>query len=228
MKVIIIGLGNFGAALSIRLTQLGHEVIGVDNDSHRVEEFKDRITSTVCMDAREMHDLKYLPLEDVTFVMVAIGEDFGASVLITAQLKQLGFSRIVARSMSLLHRTVLEAIGVSEIFSPEVEMAESFALKMELKSVNNVFHVSPEYKVIEAPVFKYMISKSLADIGLEANHQLQLIAVKRMERMRSIIGTIKNEVRVYHNLDSGFILLEGDVLVLSGSLVALRELFHLL
>ncbi len=174
MKVIIIGLGNFGAALSIRLTQLGHEVIGVDNDSHRVEEFKDRITSTVCMDAREMHDLKYLPLEDVTFVMVAIGEDFGASVLITAQLKQLGFSRIVARSMSLLHRTVLEAIGVSEIFSPEVEMAESFALKMELKSVNNVFHVSPEYKVIEAPVFKYMISKSLADIGLEANHQLQL------------------------------------------------------
>lgn len=228
MKVIIIGLGNFGAALAVRLTQLGHEVIGVDSDAHKVDELKDQITSTICMDAKEMHELKYLPLEDADFVMVAIGENFGISVLITAQLKQLGVSRIVARSMSLLHRTVLEAIGVSEIFSPEVEMAESFALKLELKSVDTIYHVSPEFKVVEAPVPKQMVNKSLNAIDFDKSYQLRLIAVKRTERMRSIIGTIKNEVRVYHNLDSEFILLEGDTIVLSGSLVALRELYHLL
>mgnify|MGYP006189647447 CR=1 FL=1 len=43
MKYIIIGLGNFGAALGIRLTALGHEVIGVDNDMKKIDAVKDKM-----------------------------------------------------------------------------------------------------------------------------------------------------------------------------------------
>jgi len=228
MKVVILGLGNFGAALAVRMTQLGHEVIGVDSDAHRVDELKETVTSTICMDAREMHDLKYLPLEDADAVLVAIGEDFGTSVLITAQLKQLGVTRIVARSMSKLHRTVLEAIGVSEIFSPEVEMAESFALKMELKNVDNVFHISQEFKVVEAAIPKQMINKPLSAIDFEGSYQLNLIAVKRSERVRNIIGITSTEHQIHHKLTPEFVLFEGDILVLSGSLDALRHLYSVL
>jgi trk system potassium uptake protein TrkA len=31
MRYIVFGLGHFGAALSIELVKLGHEVIGIDN-----------------------------------------------------------------------------------------------------------------------------------------------------------------------------------------------------
>ena len=44
MKIIIIGLGNFGSAVAIKLAALGHEVIGVDSQIHRVENIKDKIT----------------------------------------------------------------------------------------------------------------------------------------------------------------------------------------
>ncbi|SDB88334.1 potassium channel family protein [Williamwhitmania taraxaci] len=228
MKVIILGLGNFGAALAIRMTQLGHEVIGVDNDAHRVEEIKEKVTSTICMDARELHDLKYLPLDDADAVLVAIGEDFGASVLITAQLKQLGVSRLIARSMSGLHRTVLEAIGVSDIFSPELEMAESFALKMELKNVNNVYHISQDYKIVESAVPKLMVNKPLSGIDFAASYDLNLIAVKRSEKVRNLIGMASTEQRLHSKLGPEFILLEGDVLVLAGSVDALKHLYAVL
>lgn len=228
MKIIIIGLGNFGSSLAARMTQLGHEVIGVDSDSHNVEELKDTMTSAVCIDASELHNLKYLPLDDADLVVVAIGEDFGISVLITAQLKQLGAKRIVARSMSSLHRTVLEAIGVSEIFSPEKEMAESFALKLELKNVNNVFHISNDFKVLESIIPTQMVNQSLSSIDFENSYQLKLIAVKRFERVRNMIGLTSTEEHIHQLLDGEFILLEGDVLVLSGSVEALRHLYKLL
>lgn len=38
MKFIIIGLGNFGFALAEKLTQQGHEVIGVDKNIDKIEE----------------------------------------------------------------------------------------------------------------------------------------------------------------------------------------------
>ena len=37
MKYIIIGLGNYGGVLAEELSVLGHEVIGVDTNEHRVD-----------------------------------------------------------------------------------------------------------------------------------------------------------------------------------------------
>ena len=41
MKFIIIGLGNFGATLGLRLVEDGHEVIGVDKRPEPVNLLKD-------------------------------------------------------------------------------------------------------------------------------------------------------------------------------------------
>ena len=45
MKCIVIGMGSFGAALAIKLTENGNEVIGVDNSMQRVEMHKDQIST---------------------------------------------------------------------------------------------------------------------------------------------------------------------------------------
>lgn len=228
MKLIVIGLGNFGAALAIRMTELGHEVIGVDSNSHKVEELKDQITSTICMNAEEFHDLKYLPLDDCDAVVVSIGETFGTSVLVTAQLKQLGVKRIMARSISALHKTVLEAIGVSEIFSPELDMAESFALKLELENVVSVFHISKDFKVVEAITPAAMVNRTIGEIGLEENYNLQLLSIKRMEAIRNMIGISSQEQKVYSQLTNDFTIVQDDVLVIAGTTTALKKLWAVL
>ena len=44
MKYIVLGLGSFGSALAEHLTNMGHEVIGIDNRMDKVEFFKDKIS----------------------------------------------------------------------------------------------------------------------------------------------------------------------------------------
>src|SRR5690606_26257520 len=121
MKYIVFGLGNFGKALSIRLTELGHEVIGIDNSMAKVEKLKEKITHTICMDSTDKDAVSALPLKDCDGVIVAIGEDEAASLLTTALLKQLNVKRIIGRIVSELQQTVLEAMNIDEYISPETE-----------------------------------------------------------------------------------------------------------
>ena len=58
MKYIIIGLGNFGTNLGLRLRDLDHEVIGIDTRESIVEEYKDKLTGTVCMNSVDEASLR--------------------------------------------------------------------------------------------------------------------------------------------------------------------------
>src|SRR3546814_18584329 len=75
MKFIVFGLGNFGEALAIRLTELGHEVIGVDEKIEKVERLKEKITHTVKMDCKNREAVSSLPLQTASAVIVAIGQN---------------------------------------------------------------------------------------------------------------------------------------------------------
>ena len=79
MKAIIFGLGNFGRSLAIKLTNLRHEVIGVDSKIDLVEDLKDHLTIAICLDSTDERAVSSLPLRDVDVAIVAIGENEGAS-----------------------------------------------------------------------------------------------------------------------------------------------------
>ena len=57
MMYVVIGLGNFGVALSEKLTAMGHEVIGVDSNINLVEEYKNSIGSTICVNIADESSL---------------------------------------------------------------------------------------------------------------------------------------------------------------------------
>ena len=80
MKCIVFGLGNFGLALSQRLTKRGNEVLGVDSDISKINLYKDSITNTVALDVKNEQALQTLPLTEVDVVFVVFGKDFGTSL----------------------------------------------------------------------------------------------------------------------------------------------------
>mgnify|MGYP001135714721 CR=1 FL=1 len=65
MKYIIIGLGNYGHVLAEELSALGHEVIGADISSARVDGLKDKIATAFVIDATDEQALSVLPLNSV-------------------------------------------------------------------------------------------------------------------------------------------------------------------
>ena len=108
MKYIIIGLGNFGLSLGKQLCQQGHEVIGIDSRESITEEYKDILTTTVCLNSTEETALRSQPIQEADAIIVAIGEDWASSVQTTAILKEMGAKRIIGRSLSALHTKILK------------------------------------------------------------------------------------------------------------------------
>ena len=120
MKYIVIGLGNYGGVLAEELSMLGNEIIGVDCNSHQVELLKDKIAASFIMDATDEESLSALPFNEVDIVIVAIGENFGASVRVVAMLKKLGAKRIMARAVDDVHKMILEAFDLYRIYRHQV------------------------------------------------------------------------------------------------------------
>jgi len=185
MNFIIIGLGNFGASLAKKLTALGHDVIGVDKDPEKVEFFKDTIKNTVSMDITDIHALKTLPLKDCDMVAVCIGHDFGSSVKTSALLKKLGVQRICGRESSLIHKTVLNAIGVSMTINPEYDTASVFAEKLIMAGVWSIYSISDEVKIAEVSIPEEYIGKNLSQIDFDELHNINILALKQLDKNRS-------------------------------------------
>lgn len=130
MKYLIIGLGNFGKTLAEELTDKGHDVIGIDNDEHRVEEVKDRIAVSYIMDATDRTSLNVLPLDEIDCAVVAIGHSMDHSLRVVAALKELSVKKIYARAIDQTHKSILGAMSIQKIFIPESYVARIFAEKM--------------------------------------------------------------------------------------------------
>lgn len=135
MKYLIIGLGCFGKTLAEELTDQGHEVIGIDNDEHRVDDVKDRISLAYIMDATEASALKVLPLDEVDTAVVAIGRSMDQSLRVVAALKELSVKKIYARALDNTHMSILRAMDITRIFIPESYAARIYATKFSDNSM---------------------------------------------------------------------------------------------
>ncbi len=218
MKYIVIGLGNFGSVLSEKLTMLGHEVIGVDVDPHKVEDMKKSIASTICLDSREPNALNALPLRDADTVFVTIGEDFGTSIHVIALLKQSNVKKVVGRALSPLHKTVMEAIGVDEIIMPEREYAEMYASRIEMSGVSSSYMVDDGHAIMEVSVPEIFVGQTVEAINVDKNFSLTLIAIKRTVLEKNLILLTRETQKLLQNFDDQTTLHEKDILLMFGKL----------
>lgn len=217
MKYIIIGLGNFGASLSQKLTAQGNEVIGIDNKMEKVDLYKEKISHTICMDATDEFTVSGLPLNETDVVIVAIGEDQGSNIMTTAVFKNLQVKRLISRAINPLHEKVLEAIGVDEIVHPEEETAERWAKKLCIRNVVDSFELNEHFSIIEANVPKEYINKTIREIGFRRVFNLLVLTIMKKEEVKSLLGRSRTELNIKGIATPDQQLQETDILVLYGS-----------
>ena len=217
MKYIIIGLGNFGAPLGEKLTAMGNEVIGVDNHQTKVENLKETLSNTICMDATDEFTMKGLPWKETDIVIVAIGEDQGANIMVTAMLKNLKVNRLISRAINPLHEKVLRAIGVDEIVHPEEETAERWSKKLCLSNVVDSFELNEEYSLIEAKVPKKFIGKTVGSIQWRETYNLQVVTLIKKKEVKSVLGKTRSVSEIQGVISDDWKLEENHIIVLYGN-----------
>lgn len=228
MKYLIIGLGNFGSSMAVELSQLGHEVVGVDCLEHKIAGVKDFIASAVQLDATEVISLRMLPLKDMDVVVVAVGTNFGASVQIVALLKQEKVKTIFARAISDIHAAVLESLSVDRILTPEKDAAKLLCSTMEFKGFESSLKVDEDHFVIKFITPAKFVGKTLKDINLESKFNLLILTVSETIGRTNLFGKIVSKHKVIQEPVQGYILKDNDVIVAYGLYNDFQELLEIM
>lgn len=224
MKYVIIGLGNFGASLAIKLTQSGNEVIGIDNNMNKVDALKDKISHTIRLDATDPFAISGLPLKDTDVVIVAIGEEQGANIMATAAMRNLNVKRLISRAISPLQENVLHAMGIEEVVHPEEETAERWVKKLNLKGLIDSFEINEEFSIVEVNVPDWCVGKTLGEIGFRRNFNLLVMTTLRIDEELTRLGSTRKVITVQGVASSATVLQKGDIMVIYGHNRDLKKL----
>ncbi len=226
MRYLIIGLGIYGFNLATDLTDMGHEVIGADIRASNVDAIKDYISTAYIIDSTDESSLSGLPLKNVDVVIVAIGENFGASVKTVAILKKMGVKHIYARAIDQLHRSIMEGMNVERILTPEQRAARDLVYEMELGADVDSISVTADTYMLKFKVPEYFIGTKYSDLNLSRNFNLKLVAASRMSPSTNILGVTHLAPEML-DIDSPDLRVEtDDSFVCIGTSKALRSLFR--
>ena len=187
----VIGLGRFGSNMAKALSKMGYEVLAIDKNQHKVQEFSDEVTHVVQADTTDENALRELGILNFDVVVVAIGEDVQANVLTTLQLKEIGVNFIVATSRNSLHTKLLEKVGADRIVAPERDMARRVAYNLASTSVMDYIELSPRFSIVEITAPKAFQNKTIADSNIRAKYGINVVAIKRGEDL--IISPLPSE-----------------------------------
>jgi trk system potassium uptake protein TrkA len=178
-QFIVLGLGRFGSAVATTLVELGHEVLGVDNDEERVDVLKDKITQAVQADIAEEKVLTELGVKNFDAAIVCIGTDLETSILVTMMLKEMGLKYIIAKAQNNLHAKVLEKIGVDKVVFPERDMGARIARRLITPNIKDYVELEPDYSVIEIEALPEFADKTLSELDLRNKYGINVLAIKR-------------------------------------------------
>jgi len=217
MKVIVIGLGNFGNALALSLTETGNEVIAIDRDMEKINLLKDLVSHTICMDSTNELAYDAVPLKDADKVVVAIGENEGAAIITTAILKKLSDVKIISRAISPIHDTVLEAMGVNSIVHPEQDSARRLTQQINFKSTLENYQLDNNFTISEVKAKKDFFNKSLKELDTTNKFKLTLITIIREKEVHNIIGKKHIIKESIGRINSETVVQEHDTLVVYGN-----------
>jgi trk system potassium uptake protein TrkA len=216
-KIIVIGLGNFGGNLAVKLTEDGHEVFGVDKNPNKVELIQRKINHAIGLDTSEESSINHLPLDDCDIVVIAIGENVGASITTTALIKKHYKGRIIARSLTSVHKTVLEAMLITEIIEPEAEYAIELANRVMVKGAVKSMELHGEYEIVEVKIPRKIIGLTLGELDIKKKYTAHIITVIKQTERKNYLGSVSSEKTVYGILHSVYKFEEDDLLLVFGN-----------
>ncbi len=91
----------------------------------------------------------------------------------------LGIKEIISRAQDELHGRVLERLGVSKVVFPEKDMGLRLANNLVSSSIIDYIELSKEYNVFEISAPEEFFNKTLAELRVRANYNINVIAIKK-------------------------------------------------
>ena len=213
MKVGIIGLGRFGFNVANTLTERGIEVLAIDSNEAIIASVRDVVTQAVCLRVADETSLRSVGIEEMDVVIVAMGEHFAQSILITAILKKkLHVKRVIARAVNPIHREILMLIGANETIIPEEDIGIRLAEELSSPFVK-FFRITKSFSLGQMEAPESFVGREVSKLSLFDTYKIRCVGLKKDDDFVSI--------------DHSYVIKNGDMLMFAGQEKDLKKITKL-
>ena len=200
---LVVGMGRFGEAVATSLDAQDKEVLAIEKDRRLVQHFTGSTPIIEC-DATDPAALREAGAAEFSAAVVAIGSSVEASVLVTANLVDLGCESIWAKALTPEHGRILERIGAHHVIYPESAAGRRIAHLVGGHLLDYIELDKDELAVAKMYPPRILFGKPLGDLRVDTRFGIR------------VLGVIPRE-DTFEYADKSTVIEPGDVVVLSGS-----------
>ena len=179
-RIGIIGAGRFGMSLAESLANAGSEVLLIDRNRPAMQNASEFATA-LQGDATQPHVLEEAGFGECDVVVVAIGSNIEASMMATANCKELGIPNVVAKATSELHGKILRRIGADSVVYPDRDSAHRLARAIANHDAIDFLEVSEGYSIAEIDVPEAIRGQTLAEADLRNKTGVTVLCIRRTD-----------------------------------------------
>ena len=213
-SVLLIGLGRFGSHIAIKLNEMKHQVMAVDNNEKRVNAVLPFVTNAQIGDATNEEFLSSLGVNNFDVCIVAIGDDFQSSLETTSLLKELGAKMVVSRAARDVHAKFLLRNGADEIVYPEKQLADWTAIRYTADHILDYIEIDNKHAIFEIVVPEKWIGKNVIEVDVRKKYGINIMALKRDGKMDFNFAAQTN-------------FKQGDTILVLGDTKDIQKCFHI-
>ncbi len=176
-SMLLIGLNNFGSLLAKKYCEEGHQLMAIDKDETKVENILPYVTDAQIGDSTNEIFLKSLGINNFDVCIVAIVNDFQASLETTSLLKEFGAKLVVSRADTEKQAKFLLSNGADEVINPEKQMAEWAAVRYASNHILDYIRLDGDHAIFEVKVPEECNGKTVGQIDIRKKYGINIMAL---------------------------------------------------
>ena len=212
--ILLIGLGRFGRHIAIKLDELNHQVMAVDNNESRVEAVLPYVRNAQIGDATNEDFIRSLGVRNFDVCIVAIGDNFQSSLETTSLLKELGAKMVVSRAARDVHAKFLLRNGADEVVYPEKQLASWTAIRYSADHIFDYVELDEEHGIFEISIPDAWIGKTVGELDIRKKYNVNIMAL----RCNGVLDM---------NIASETLLGDDQTMLVLGNIKNIQKQFHI-
>lgn len=213
-SILLIGLGRFGRHIAIKLDELNHQVMAVDNNESRVEAVLPYVRNAQIGDATNEDFIRSLGVRNFDVCIVAIGDNFQSSLETTSLLKELGAKMVVSRAARDVHAKFLLRNGADEVVYPEKQLASWTAIRYSADHIFDYVELDEEHGIFEISIQDAWIGKTVGELDIRKKYNVNIMAL----RCNGVLDM---------NIASETLLGDDQTMLVLGNIKNIQKQFHI-
>ena len=173
----VLGLGSFGWSVALTLEKMGCDVLAVDDSFEKIQEISEQVSYAVKADVSDPEALQALGGRNLDGAVVAVSDNFEASVMATMICKEMGIPKVLAKAKDTLQGTILKKVGADAVVYPEIEMGSRVAKNLVAREFTDWIELSDDYSLVEAAVPKSWVGKCLAELKVRERFDVNVVGI---------------------------------------------------